>query len=501
VSFKKNIIANYSSQIYSSLAGFLILPLYLKYMGAEAYGLVGFFAMLQVFFNLFDMGLTPSIAREAARLRGGAIEVLSYRKLLRALQLIFFFIALGGAGTVFLLANYLSHSWLKVQLLPIDQVQNALKLMALSVAFRWVSNLYRAVLAGSEQFVWLSCYLIIFTTLRYVGVLLVLMYFGATPTLFFSYQVIIAGIELLILANKVIKMLPALSESEKITWNLFDLWISFKSIFPFALSIAITSAIWILITQTDKLILSKLLSLTDYGYFTLGVLAASGVMTLSVPISTALMPRMARLKAEGNEDKLLQLYCKATQLIATIVIPACIILSLFPEQLLLLWSNNSAAAHAAAPVLRLYALGNGALALSAFPYYLQYAYGNMRLHLIGNTFFVMTLIPSIIWSTWHYGMIGAAWVWLIANIGFFILWTAFIHHHFVKNLHARWFLRDVLPFILISSMILLPLKYYVGSSNDKMGLILQICFFAAISFVFNALYIKLQIQTNMKKLT
>lgn len=39
---KKNIIANYASQLYSAGIGILILPLYIKYMGAEAYGLVGF---------------------------------------------------------------------------------------------------------------------------------------------------------------------------------------------------------------------------------------------------------------------------------------------------------------------------------------------------------------------------------------------------------------------------------------------------------------------------
>ena len=85
-----NILANYVSQIYTSLIGILILPLYLSYMGSEAFGLIGFYTLLQSWFSLLDMGLTPSVARETARLHGGAITVLSYRNLLRALQLIFF---------------------------------------------------------------------------------------------------------------------------------------------------------------------------------------------------------------------------------------------------------------------------------------------------------------------------------------------------------------------------------------------------------------------------
>ena len=79
MSLKRNILASYASQIYVTLVGILILPLYLKYMGAEAYGLVGFFTMLQAWFNLLDMGLTPTVARETARFRGGATDALSYR--------------------------------------------------------------------------------------------------------------------------------------------------------------------------------------------------------------------------------------------------------------------------------------------------------------------------------------------------------------------------------------------------------------------------------------
>jgi O-antigen/teichoic acid export membrane protein len=79
VSLKKNIIANYASQLYVTGVGILILPLYIKYMGAEAYGLVGFFTMLQAWFALLNMGLTPTIGRETARYHGGSMTALAYR--------------------------------------------------------------------------------------------------------------------------------------------------------------------------------------------------------------------------------------------------------------------------------------------------------------------------------------------------------------------------------------------------------------------------------------
>jgi hypothetical protein len=44
------------------------VPLYIKYLGIEAYGLIGIFVMLQAWLTLLDMG---ALGREMARFTGG----------------------------------------------------------------------------------------------------------------------------------------------------------------------------------------------------------------------------------------------------------------------------------------------------------------------------------------------------------------------------------------------------------------------------------------------
>ena len=102
MSLKRNILASYVSQFYVTLSGIVMVPFYIRYMGVEAYGLVGFYAMLQAWFQLLDMGLTPTMARETARFYGGAIDSLSYRRLVRALEGVFFTLALLGGGVMLL---------------------------------------------------------------------------------------------------------------------------------------------------------------------------------------------------------------------------------------------------------------------------------------------------------------------------------------------------------------------------------------------------------------
>jgi O-antigen/teichoic acid export membrane protein len=201
--------------------------------------------------------------------------------------------------------------------------------------------------------------------------------------------------------------------------------------------------VWVIVTQTDKLVLSRILPLAEYGYFTLAVLVASGVMVISGPVSGAIMPRMAKLEAEGQHASVIRVYRQATQLVAVIAGAASITVALCAEPLLWAWTGDRGLAHHAAPVLVLYALGNGILAVSAFPYYLQYAKGDLSLHAIGNAGFVVLLIPAIIWAASRFGGIGAGYVWLGMNLLSFVAWLPLVHERFEKGLNAKWYVDDI----------------------------------------------------------
>jgi O-antigen/teichoic acid export membrane protein len=447
-SLKSNIVANYVSQIYVTLIGIVVVPMYIRYMGAEAYGLVGFFAMLQTWFLLLDLGLTPTIARETARLNGGAIDPLSYRRLFRALEGVFIAVALIGGGAMFASAGYIASDWLQVARLPIGSVVTSVQLMAISVALRWIGGLYRGVIGGAEHLVWLGWYNSLLGTLRFVGVLLVLEFVGTTPLIFFGFQAIAALLELTGLTLKVYSILPSIPPGKRAPWS----WAPLRPVLTFSLSVAFTSSVWILVTQTDKLVLSKLLPLAEYGYFTLAVLVASGVMIIAGPISGAIMPRMVKLQALGDHASLIRLYRQATQLVAVIGGAASITVAFSAEQLLWVWTGDRHLASQAAPILVLYVIGNGILAVSGFCYLLQYAKGDLRLHVIGNVGFIVLLIPSIVWATSEYGAVGAGRVWLAMNVIYLFFWVPIVHRRFDVRLNRAWFSEDIFGILFVSTI-------------------------------------------------
>ena len=449
MSLKLNVTVNYASQLYATLIGIVLVPLYLKYMGAEAYGLIGLFSMMQAWFNVLDLGLTPTIARESARYFGGALAPLDYRQLVRSLHLIFLVVALAGAALLYALAPAVSQHWLHVQALPIGDVEAAVRIMALSVAMRWMGGLYRGVITGAEQLVWLSGANALIATLRFAAVFVSMGIWGFTPTVFFWHQFAVASIELLLLYLKMARLLPRLDGP------LPPIGQSLASIRPllrFSITIAFTSLVWVLVTQTDKLILSGVLPLAEYGYFTMAVLVAGGITIVTGPITTALLPRLARLHAEGNDAEIVRLYHQFAQLVGVVAASLMVTLAGCAESLLFAWTGSLEVTHAAAPILRLYALGNGLLALGAFPFYLQYARGTLRYHLIGNLGLVLLLIPAIVLAASRFGGIGAGWAWLSMNAIYLFAWVAYVHSKLQPGLHLEWIGRSVL-FILVPTAI------------------------------------------------
>jgi O-antigen/teichoic acid export membrane protein len=463
MSLGRNITANYLGQIYTSLIAILTVPLLVRYMGIEAYGLVGFYAMLQGWFVLLDMGLTPAISREAARHKGGGIDALALRKLLRALEGVFLALSAVAMLGMFLGANAIATNWLTIETLDATQVQHVLSIITVIVVLRWVCGLYRGIITGFEQQVWLSAFTSGIATIRFVLVIPYLIFVGATPKHFFGYQLAIAVVEIFILVTKTYRLMPEMLEPMRIRWQ----WDPLRNVMQFALSAAFTSAVWVLVTQADKLILSGMIPLSEYAIYTMGVLIAGGITILTAPVMAAIMPRMVKLDAEGDEIGLLNLYRECTQLVGLVIVPFVVILALFPVQVMTAWTGQLDIANRAAPILSLYAIGNGILAFAGLSYMLQVARGNLKLHIVGNVIFVLLFLPLLYFAVTRFGMVGAGYAWIVTNLFPFVVWLPIVHRKFLKGAHLRWLAEDIFAVALMPTLVAGMAWYFVRWSNDR----------------------------------
>lgn len=424
--------------------------------------------MLQSLLQLLDMGLSSTLSREVTCFRAGVLSEHQMNSLVQTLAAVFISSAVLTASAIYLFSGWIASSWLHSNTVAPVVLSQCIFLMGIAASLRWVSGLYRSILTGSEELIWLSRYNVAIATVRYIGVLAVFAWISVEPVTFFLYQLLVSLLELSLLWYKAGKILPAAWTRPAI--NLAPL----KNMWRFSGALAVCTILWVFVTQTDKLILSKTLALADYGYYTVAIMVANGVVMVSTPISAVLLPRLTYLFSQSDIVGFQLLYRKTTQLISVVVWPIAGAAAFFAEPLLLAWTKNTTVAHQAAPVLFWYALGNALIGIGAFQFYMQYAYGQLRLHIIGTVVFILILMPSVIWASLKFGAVGAARVWFVVNLLSLFIWSWIVHVRFAPGLHWRWLGRDVLPIAFSTLAVIWISSQVVAWSNSQAVLVGQL---------------------------
>ncbi|MCQ3924441.1 MAG: hypothetical protein DPW12_09615 [Rhodocyclaceae bacterium] len=199
----RNLVANYLGQAWTTLISLVFIPVYIRYMGVESFGLIGVFTLLQAWLALFDMGMTPTLSREMARYTAGAHTPQSIRDLLRSLETI------GLAMSVAIgLLVWAAADWLRVGKLPVETVSQAIALMGAVVALRFVEGLYRGAILGLQRQVFYNAVNSLFATLRAVGAVAVLAWVSPTIEAYFVWQGIVSILSLAALAAAAHRELP-----------------------------------------------------------------------------------------------------------------------------------------------------------------------------------------------------------------------------------------------------------------------------------------------------
>jgi O-antigen/teichoic acid export membrane protein len=451
LSVLRNAGLSYLGQAYALLVGILILPFYLGHLGAEAYGLIGFFAVLQAWLQLLDAGLSPSLVRQVAFFRGRtptAEQLHEPGRLLRSFELIFLPVAVLTGLAIHLTSEWIALHWLQAGELSPATIAQCIGLMGLMVGLRLFATLYKSALQGLELHAWLNGANVLIATLRYFGGLLLVAVVSEDPLHFFLFQAAVALVETLVFAAKGYARMPTPS-----LFTGFD-WAVVRPVLPFAASMSLTSVLWIILTQLDKVLLSSVLPLREYGYFSLVALISTGLMTLTNPLVQTLLPRMTMLTAEGRLADMEALYLNASRFVCSLLFPLAGVIAFHAGDLIFAWTGDRAAGDWSRQVLPWYVAGSALMAVSAFQFYLQYAHGQLRLHVWFSLVSTALSVPLVVFAALWHGVYGAALAWFFLRLVTFLFWPPVVHRRFAPGLHKPW-LADLLRITAMTGLGLL----------------------------------------------
>ncbi len=434
--------------------GLAFVPFYIKYLGIEAYGLIGFFALLQSWLSLPDMGMTPTLTREMARYTAGAHTPQSIGDLLRSLEVACLAVAVLIALSIWAGSHWLASDWLKAGTLPLKTVSQAIVMMGVVAAFRFVEGLYRGAIIGLQKQVWFNGVHAVLSTVRATGAVAILAWISPTIEAYFVWQGAVSAGYVAILATATHYGLPRSESPPRLSLS------ALRGVWRFAGGMTLTTLLALLLTQIDKILLSKLVSLQTFGYYTLAGSIAAVLYQLVAPVTQAFYPRLTELAAKGDTGGLAQTYHRGSQLVTVLTGPIALLLIFFGYDLLALWTGNTILARDVAPLLALLAAGTMLNGLMHIPYMLQLAHGWTGLAVRVNVIAVAVLMPAIYWAATRYGPVGAAWVWVLLNAGYVSVGVHFMYRRLLPGEKWLWYRNDVaLPIVAAT---LLASFFYVA---------------------------------------
>lgn len=431
----RNLIAGILHVAWSAIASLIAVPLYLKYLGLEAYGLVGFFAVTQSLLTLLDFGLASTVNREVAR-----FSALSKRKdaanLLHTLAVVYWAVA-ALIGLAFASgAGIIARHWLQSSHLPSSAIITALMLMGVVIACQWPLGLYQGALMGAERLTTSSAINIAMVTLEHGGGIAVLAFVSPTISAFFIWQAVVGLAQTATMRYAAWRVLGRTADVRFDPAELKRTWRFSAGVTGITLSALV-------LMQLDKVLLSRILPLEDFGRYMLASLVASGLYVILSPAFNAIYPRMSGLVSSGDTSELVQLYRSGTRLLMSCIFPLAITGIVFSRDFVALWTRDPQTASSVGPVVSLFLIGtmlNGAM---HFPYALQLAYGATRLPLKINMILIGAFVPLVIILAERFGARGGAAAWAILNCLYLFIGTWLTHKSLLKGLGARWILFDV----------------------------------------------------------
>lgn len=440
-----NLLANLLGQGWATVLALLAVPIFLHFLGADGFGLIGFYMTMATLLSVMDGGMAASATREAATLSAVGEDARGVlRETLRSIETLFALIAVSTGTAYALLAPAIAKHWLQVPEARMPEMTQALSLMGGALALQFMQGFYNSCLVGLQRQVLLNGVNAVLGTLRIGGAALVIWLWSPTASTFFAWQF---AIGLLSAACMCWVTWNALGGAHGARPRLGAL----RRSGHFTMGVGATNLLGLILTQLDKVILSKLLPLQTYGYYMVAWTAGTLALRAAGPVFNAYYPALTSLAhISGSTSRIRHAYIEGSSLLSIAVAPITAFLVLFGSPLLHFWTGDATLANAAALPLAMIALGTMANACMHLPYALQLAHGRTRLPLIQNVIAVVLLPAITYFSTVHYGLTGASVSWLTLNLGYILFTPSLALRGLIDNAAGIWYWRCIVIPLAIS---------------------------------------------------
>jgi O-antigen/teichoic acid export membrane protein len=406
--FARNLAANYLSATVVSLSTFIGIPVLVGALGVEHWGLVAFSNLLIAMMTMLNAGVSQALVREFAHrwsqpVGGG----LAAGKLLRGYEVIYWFVAVAVAVCALPFSTVIADRWLNVNESIRDTALACVMLSFSMFIFILPMAVYRTVLVALNEHSKLATISIIANLTRLIGGIFVVI-LSKNVLYYLIFLILIAFLENMIMNVVAWRLMPM--RRSALPFDLSEV----RATLRFSASMSLLVVLGVATTQLDRVFVSGMLSVADLGTYSIAVSIAFGMLQLSYPLFTTVLPTLVVIGDDYQRRK-----SAIRRLLVTVITAATIIGTIYwavGEEVLGLWLGNSDLASKVADPLTGLLVGVALNMVYNIGYTNWVSKGEVRwIALVNGLSFVLTLIvlPLAIPA---YGLVGATSAYILINV-------------------------------------------------------------------------------------
>jgi O-antigen/teichoic acid export membrane protein len=344
----RNTVLNLLGLVVPLAVGFVAIPLVVRALGNERFGILSLVWVVFGYFGLFDLGLgrttTKYIADALGRNEPGKLPGYLWTTVL--LQTV---IGVLAALLSYLAAPLIARRFLNIPPGYIGETILTLRLVGLSLPVMFVSSSFRGVLEAAQRFDLVNAVKVPVNVLFYVlplaGVVLGLKLPGIVVLLVASR---LAG--LVLWARLSFGILPTLRTKPAFHAGLV------RPLFSFSGWIGLSSILFAVTTSIDRLIIGAVITVEAVAFYSAPYEAINRVGVIPGSLGMVLFPAFSYLDAGRKGTEAESLFARSTKLLLLTTGPVFILLMFFARDFLRLWLGPDYAA-AATLVVQVLAAG------------------------------------------------------------------------------------------------------------------------------------------------
>jgi O-antigen/teichoic acid export membrane protein len=337
--------------------------------------------------------------------------------------------------------------------LPVDEAVLAIRLAGVALLLRWPVSLLAGLLAGLQRFGPLNVAKGAHAFVNFAGAAVVLVVWHDVVA-FAGWLVASASIELAC-------FLVALGVSTRADQAPSPERASLRTVWRYAGTLAVITALSLILTQSDRLVLARLVTTAKLGEYAAAYNLLFGLTLIQLFVGSAVYPSFASAFATADLGRIRDRHHDAAQVIIYAYGLPFSVLVLFGEPILGLVLSPEAA-RSTSPVLALLTIGFLFNALAAVPYSLSIAGGIARMPMLVNAVNVLWYVPALVLGVLAFGPAGAAAAWAALNLSYVFTLIPLAHQRLLGGGTRGWLRSAFLPFPVVGLIALGAARMLVG---------------------------------------